>query len=90
MKNRLLKIVLCLLLVAAVPAFPQLRGKHALVIGLGEQLDSSWAKINGDKDIGYVVAMLGEMGYSDIATLKNAQATKRAIYRAQNEVYNVG
>ena len=79
MKNRLLKIVLCLLLVAAVPAFPQLRGKHALVIGLGEQLDPSWAKINGDKDIGYVVAMLGEMGYSDIATLKNAQATKRAI-----------
>ena len=80
MKNLVFKIsVLFFLLLGVLHVYAQPQGKHALVIGLGEQLDPSWAKINGDKDIGYVVAMLGEMGYSDIATLKNAQATKRAI-----------
>ena len=70
-------IFLCVFSVQA-----QQPGKHALVIGLGEQLDRSWAKINGDKDITYVVEMLGAMGYSDIVTLKNEQATKAAIVDA--------
>lgn len=52
---------------------------RALVIGLGEYEDSSWAKINGDNDVRYVVRMLDLQGYSDIKTLKNKEATKLAI-----------
>ena len=32
--------------------------KRALVIGLGEQQDKAWNKINGDKDVPLVLAIL--------------------------------
>ena len=56
--------------------------KRALVIGLGEQEDKSWAKINGDKDVPYVKEMLVRMGYTDVTTLVNKQATKAGIVSA--------
>lgn len=55
---------------------------RALVIGLGEQQDKAWAKINGDNDARMVAKMLREVGYTDITTLVNAQATKEAIVDA--------
>ncbi len=55
---------------------------RALVFGLGRQADPSWGKINGDKDVYYVVRMLQEMGYTDICTLKNEQATKQGMVQA--------
>lgn len=58
--------------------------KRALVIGLGEQEDPSWAKINGDKDVPYVKAMLANAGYTDVRTLVNKQATKKRIVSAFN------
>ena len=48
---------------------------RALVLGLGKQLDTRWAKINGDNDMHYVVNMLQDMGFTDIATLRNEQAS---------------
>lgn len=56
--------------------------KHALVFGLGKQEDSSWAKINGDKDADYVVAMLKGAGFRDIRVLKNEKATKQNMAQA--------
>ena len=56
--------------------------RRALVIGLGEQKDSNWAKINGDKDVAYINEMLMGSGYSDITTLKNDEATKARIVYA--------
>lgn len=53
--------------------------KRALVIGIGEQVDKSWAKINGDKDVPLVQQMLQKVGYTDIRTLVNKQATKAGI-----------
>jgi len=53
--------------------------KRALVIGLGEQQDKSWGKINGDKDVPYVQAMLERARYDEITTLVNKQATKAGI-----------
>lgn len=53
--------------------------RRALVIGLGEQKDTNWAKINGDKDVPYVKEMLLQSGYQDICTLVNRQATKARI-----------
>ena len=56
--------------------------RRALVIGIGEQKDPSWCKINGDKDVPYVMKMLYNAGYKDIRTLKNKQATKTSIVNA--------
>lgn len=58
--------------------------RRAIVIGLGEQIDKSWAKINGDRDVGPVAEMLRKNGFADITTLVNAQATKAAIVGAIN------
>lgn len=60
----------------------QVPTKRALVIGVGEQEDPSWAKINGDKDVSYVKEMLSGVGYADIRTLVNHRATKANIVRA--------
>lgn len=56
--------------------------KRALVIGIGEYEDPAWSKINGDKDIDYVLKMLRAQDFKDIVVLKNKQATKRAIVNA--------
>lgn len=56
--------------------------RRALVIGLGEQVDKSWAKINGDKDVPLVQQMLHKVGYTDVRTLVNKQATKAGIVSA--------
>ena len=56
--------------------------RRALVFGLGEQLDKTWAKIHGDNDVYYVVQMLQTMGYTDIKTLKNKEATKQSMVQA--------
>ncbi len=55
---------------------------RALVIGLGEQQDKAWAKINGDNDARMVVKMLRQVGYTDVTSLINSQATKAAIVDA--------
>ena len=55
---------------------------RALVFGLGKQADTTWSKIHGDNDVYYVVQMLQQMGYTDIVTLKNEQATKQAMVDA--------
>lgn len=56
--------------------------KRALVIGLGEQQDKAWNKINGDKDVPFVQAMLKNAGFKSVMTLINRQATKVGIVGA--------
>lgn len=58
--------------------------KRALVIGLGKQIDKSWCKINGDKDVPMIKEMLLNNGYkkNNIETLVNQQATKNGIITA--------
>ena len=53
MKTRIITYLL-LLLSLSVTA----QTKRALVIGLGEQQDKAWNKINGDKDVPLVQGML--------------------------------
>lgn len=59
-----------------------------MVIGLGEQLDKSWGKINGDKDVPLVATMLKSNGFTDIVTLVNSKATKARITNAFNSLIN--
>ncbi len=62
--------------------------RRALVVGLGEQEDKSWGKINGDKDVGYVTAMLSAAGFErcNVTTLVNREASKAAIVAAFGEL----
>ena len=78
--NRILTIISALLLFSSVQLSAQT--KRALVIGIGEQADKSWARINGDKDVPLVQQMLQKAGYKDIRTLVNKQATKARIVTA--------
>ena len=77
MKTRIITYIL-LLLSLSVTA----QTKRALVIGLGEQQDKAWNKINGDKDVPFVQAMLKNAGFKSVTTLVNRQATKVGIVRA--------
>ena len=56
--------------------------RRALVVGLGQQLDPAWEKINGDRDVPLVVDMLKANGFKDISTLVNEKATKKGIVRS--------
>ena len=82
MKNKRFLFLLSLLMMVAIGASGQVQCKRALVFGLGEQEDVSWGKINGDKDIDYIVPMLRGAGYSDIVALRNSEATKVAMVEA--------
>lgn len=84
-KQKRLIYVLChiFLSILSCNAIPIHRG---LVIGLGQYEDSNWAKINGDNDVRYVVSMLERIGYTDIKTLKNQEATKKGIINALNSL----
>ena len=64
----------------SVPLSAQTR--RALVIGIGKQKDASWVKINGDKDVAYVLRILKETGYTDVRTLTDEQATKAGVVSA--------
>ena len=77
MRMRLI-IYLLLLLSLSVTA----QTKRALVIGLGEQQDKAWNKINGDKDVPLVQTMLKNAGFKSVTTLVNRQATKVGIVGA--------
>ena len=77
MKARLI-IYLFLLLSLSVTS----QTKRALVVGLGQQQDKAWNKINGDKDVPIVQGMLKSAGFKSVTTLVNQQATKADIIGA--------
>ena len=74
------KIITYLLLLLSLSVTAQT--KRALVIGLGEQQDKAWNKINGDKDVPLVQGMLKSAGFKSVTTLVNRQATKTGIIGA--------
>lgn len=64
------------------PMLIKAQTKRALVIGIGKQEDQAWNKINGDKDVPYVMAILEDADYQQIFTLVNEEATKEGIVAA--------
>ena len=76
------KIITYLLLLLSLPVQLHAQTKRALVIGLGEQQDKAWNKINGDKDVPLVQGMLKSAGFKSVMTLVNRQATKIGIVGA--------
>ena len=65
-----------------IPILTQAQTKRALVIGIGKQEDSAWNKINGDKDVPYVLEILNNANYEQIITCVNDEATKTGIVSA--------
>lgn len=78
--NAIKFVFLILLLFLSMSMVAQTR--RALVIGIGQQKDKSWAKINGDKDVSYIQQILRNAAYTDVRTLVNEQATKAGIVAA--------
>ena len=58
--------------------------RRALVIGIGQQEDNAWGKINGDRDVPFVEEMLKNAKFktSNVKKLVNQQATKATIVNA--------
>ena len=81
-KSFLIIVNMLFLLSVSLPLQAQTR--RALVIGIGQQEDKVWGKINGDKDVVYVEAMLKAAKYKEvnITMLVNGQATKNGIVKA--------
>lgn len=76
-------ILFVLLILTSISTLPvQSQSKHALIIGLGQQEDKSWNKINGDKDIPYVLSFLKDARFTHIKTLINEEAKKAEITKA--------
>ena len=76
------RIITYLLLLLSLPVQLHAQTKRALVIGLGEQQDKVWNKINGDKDVPLVKGMLKSARFKSVTTLVNRQATKTGIIGA--------
>lgn len=77
-----IRIFIYFLLLLSLPVQLHAQVKRALVIGLGEQQDKAWNKINGDKDVPLVQGMLKSAGFKSVTTLVNRQATKIGIVGA--------
>lgn len=85
-----LKLLLIVaLIIMPFSAMPQT--KRALLIGLGEQKDAKWNKINGDKDIPYVKEMLIASGFKmeNMMVIANKRATKEGIVNAFTTIKNL-
>ena len=78
MNKTTITYILFLLLSLSVNA----QTKRALVIGLGQQQDKAWDKINGDKDVPCIEETLREADFKYITTLVNQEATKKGIVGA--------
>jgi hypothetical protein len=82
--------ILLLVLTSALAAFSTDR---ALLVGIGayDTQRTGWSRLHGDRDVDLLKAGLISNGFStsDIVTLKNNQATKRAIVDALSRLANI-
>lgn len=76
------KIVIISIIIILIPLFSLAQTKRALIIGLGKQEDPAWNKINGDKDVPYVLEILHNANYERIISLVNEDACKWNIVSA--------
>ena len=75
-------IIVSFMLTVSVAVSAQTR--RAIVIGIGQQEDKAWGKINGDRDVPFVEEMLKNAKFKtgNVKKLVNQQATKAAIVNA--------
>lgn len=78
------KIILTLAFIGLPTVGLTAQTRRALIIGVGQQEDKKWGKINGDKDVPFVEEILRNAKFKagNIRKLVNRQATKAAIVDA--------
>lgn len=76
--------IVCIYIMLSVSVAVSAQTRRALVIGIGQQEDKSWGKINGDKDVPFVEEILKNARFKsgNVKKLVNHQATKAAIVNA--------
>lgn len=86
-KNLFISIA-CMILMLTVSVAVSAQTRRALVIGIGQQEDKAWGKINGDRDVPFVEEILTNARFKagNIRKLVNQQATKAAIVNAFNSL----
>lgn len=91
MKRLYIYVTILYMLFSSIPLSVNAQTKRALVIGIGEQLDPSWGKINGDKDVPLVLELLKESGFNkkNIVKLINSQATKYNIVKSFKDLAKI-
>ena len=57
--------IVCMFFMLTVPVALRAQTRRALVIGIGQQEDKDWGKINGDKDVPFVEEMLGNADFEE-------------------------
>ena len=84
MKYMLMRKIIVILLLATIVSAMYAQTRRALVIGIGQQEDKGWGKINGDRDVPFVEEMLKNAKFKmeNVKKLVNQQATKAAIVNA--------
>lgn len=80
--------IVCIYIMLTVSVAVSAQTRRALVIGIGQQEDKAWGKINGDRDVPYVMEMLKNAKFKmgNVKKLVNQQATKVAIVNAFNSL----
>lgn len=73
------KVILLYILSLMLSLSATAQTKRALVIGLGQQEDKEWNKINGDKDVPYVLGYLKKAGFKSVTTLINQKQRRRGL-----------
>ncbi|WP_289705970.1 MULTISPECIES: caspase family protein [Bacteroides] len=78
-----------LYLVVILSVFGLQAENRALLVGIGRYpVYTGWSEIHGDADVDLLAPALKKNGYSDVKTLKNAQATKAAIVKELKALAN--
>ena len=80
--------IVCIYIMLTVSVAVSAQTRRALVIGIGQQEDKGWGKINGDRDVPFVEEMLTNARFKtgNVKKLVNQQATKVAIVNAFNSL----
>lgn len=81
---RLFHNIICAIFMLTVPVAVSAQTRRALVIGIGQQEDKAWGKINGDRDVPFVEEILKNAKFKtgNVKKLVNQQTTKTAIVNA--------
>lgn len=76
-------------LFALISVFGLIAENRALLVGIGRYpAYTGWTEIHGDADVNLLFQALKRNGFSDVKTLKNAQATKVAIVKELKALAN--
>ena len=79
---------LFILLISIITTGSCLATNRALLVGIGKYptTETGWKEIHGDADVYLLKPLLAEQGFTDIRTLVNEAATKKAIITALNDL----